>query len=93
MRLTDVTELLLLYVSHVFGCCGEAIRGAIQRTENNMSWSPRPSDLAKSAMNFPKAQGLFLQTLLTGKKEWPDENCHPRVQRLRDNIPRPRSDV
>ena len=32
-----------------------------------MSKPPRPSDLGKSAMNFPKEQGSFLQTLLTGK--------------------------
>ena len=28
------------------------IRKAIQRTENRMSWPPRPSDLSKSAMNL-----------------------------------------
>ena len=33
-------------------------------------------------MNVPKEQGSFLQTYLTGKREWPDKNCHPRVQRL-----------
>jgi len=33
-------------------------------------------------MNVPKEQGSFLQTYQTGKKEWPDKNCHPRVQRL-----------
>ena len=58
------------------------IREAIQRTENKMSWPPRPSDLAESAKNVPKELDSFLQTLLTGKKEWQDEDCHPRVQRL-----------
>ena len=29
------------------------IHKAIQRTENQMSWPPRPSDLAESAMNVP----------------------------------------
>jgi len=33
-------------------------------------------------MDVPKEQGSFLQKYLTGKKEWPDKNCHPRVQRL-----------
>jgi len=33
-------------------------------------------------MNVPKEQGSFLLTYLTGKKEWPDKNRHPRVQRL-----------
>ena len=33
-------------------------------------------------MNVPKELDSFLQTLMTGKKEWPDEGCHPRVQRL-----------
>ena len=58
------------------------IREAIQKTENKMSWPPRPSDLAENAMNVPKELDSFLQTLLTGKKEWPDEDCHPRAQRL-----------
>ena len=58
------------------------IREAIQRTENKMSWPPRPSDLAESAKNVPKELDSFLQTLLTGKKEWQDKDCHPRVQRL-----------
>ena len=31
------------------------IREAIQRTENKMSWPPRPSDLAESAINVPKS--------------------------------------
>ena len=44
------------------------IRKAIQRTENKMSWPPRPSDLAESAMNVPKELDSFLQTLMTGKK-------------------------
>ena len=59
------------------------IREAIQRTENKMSWPPRPSDLAESAMNVPKRL-MFARTVIkmTGKKEWPDEDCHPRVQRL-----------
>ena len=30
------------------------IREAIQKTENKMSWPPRPSDLAERAMNVPK---------------------------------------
>ena len=47
-----------------------------------MSWPPRPSDLAESAMNVPKELNSFLQTLMIGKKEWPDEDCHQRVQRL-----------
>lgn len=51
------------------------IRDAIQRTENNMSWPPRPSDFAESAMNVSKELGSFLQTLLTGNKEWPDKYC------------------
>ena len=38
------------------------IREAIQRTENKMSWPPRPSDLAESAINVPKELGSFLQT-------------------------------
>ena len=38
------------------------IRETIQRTENKMSWPPRPSDLAESAMNVPKELGSFLQT-------------------------------
>ena len=33
-------------------------------------------------MNVPKEQGSFLQTCLTGKIEWLDKNCHPRVQIL-----------
>ena len=33
-------------------------------------------------MNVPKELGSFLQTLLSGKKEWPDEDCNPREQRL-----------
>ena len=45
------------------------IREAIQRTENKMSWPPRPSGLADSAMNVPKELDSFLQTLMTGKKE------------------------
>ena len=57
------------------------IRKAIQRTENKMSWPPRPSDLAESRMNVPKELDSFLQTLLTRKKEWPDEDCQSRVQR------------
>jgi len=44
------------------------IRDAIQRTENNMSWPPRPSDFAESAMNISKELRSFLQTLLTTKK-------------------------
>jgi len=32
-------------------------------------------------MNVPKEQGPFLQTNETGKKEWPDKNRHPKVQR------------
>ena len=55
---------------------------AIQRTENKTSWPPRPSDLAESAMNVSKQLSSFLQTLLSGIKEWPDEDCHPRVQRF-----------
>ena len=47
-----------------------------------MPWPPRPSDLAESAMNVPKELDSLLQILMTGKKEWPDEDCHPRVQRL-----------
>ena len=47
-----------------------------------MSWPPC-SDLAESAMtDVFKELNSFLQTLLTGKKQWPDEDCHPRVQRL-----------
>ena len=42
------------------------IREAIQRTENKMSWPPRPSDLTESAQNVPKELDSFLQTLLTG---------------------------
>ena len=38
----------------------------------------RPSDLAESAMNVPKEFGSFLQTLLTGNKEWWDEYCQFR---------------
>ena len=33
-------------------------------------------------MNVFKELNSFLQTLLTGKKQWPEEDCHPRVQRL-----------
>ena len=58
------------------------IREAIQRTENKMSWPPRPSDLAESAMNVPKELSSFLQALLSGIKEWPNEDFHPIVQRL-----------
>ena len=35
------------------------IREAIQRTENKMSWPPRSSDLAESAMNVPKEREHF----------------------------------
>ena len=45
------------------------IREAIQRAENKMSWPPRPSDLAESAMNVPEELKSFLQTLPTGKKK------------------------
>ena len=36
------------------------IREAIQRTENKMSWPPRSSDLAESAMNVPKEREHFV---------------------------------
>ena len=58
------------------------IHKAIQRTENKMSWPPHPSDLAERAMNVPKELDSFLQTLMTRKKDRPDEDCHPRVQSL-----------
>ena len=38
------------------------IREAIQRTQNKMSWSPCPSDVAESAMNVPKELGSFFQS-------------------------------
>ena len=61
------------------------IRKAIQRTENKMSWPPRPSDLSESAMNIPKELDLFLQTLMTGKKQWPDE-CEKNSGQMRTVI-------
>ena len=58
------------------------IREAIKRSESKMSWPPRPSDLAESAINVPKELGLFLQKLLSGQLEWEDEDCHSSEQRL-----------
>ena len=53
-----------------------------------MSWPPRPSDLAESAMNVSKELGSLLQTLRTGNKEWPDEYCHTVMQRLTKSFAR-----
>ena len=58
------------------------IREATQRTENKISWPPRPSDLIESALNVLQELGSFSKTWLTGNKEWLDEDCHTRVQRL-----------
>ena len=38
------------------------IREATQRTENKMSWPPRPSDLTESALNVLQELGSFSKT-------------------------------
>jgi len=45
------------------------------------------------AMIVRKEQGSFLQTYQTGEKEWPDKNCHPRVQRLVKSFAQDPADV
>ena len=40
------------------------------------------TDLIESALNVLQELGSFSKTWLTGNKEWLDEDCHTRVQRL-----------